>query len=241
MTLSMGMLLVLAAAPKPHTLTGLDKPKKEQRATIANSETTKGKVTIHCRDMGTVVIVEVNDPGLMGARDLWLEKKTSDATLPCDESDHGGTHVQGAEGFGYVAGAKGDFLFVTSADAFGDKMGLRVFQLSSGTQVFETEFSTQQPITLTVDGKSLWLRFRQAVTVTCEPHGETAEKCWKDLRDSARVPEAIEIKPPPCDAIFKGKSHLSGTSLVALPAEVELTSPKSLRFRAGAATCAESP
>jgi len=64
-----------------------------------------------------------------------------------------------------------------------------------------------------------------------------AAQCWKESRESARVPEELEVNPPPCDAIFKGKpSHL-----FALPAEFDLTAPKSLRFRAGAATCAESP
>jgi hypothetical protein len=233
---------MLAAGPKVHTLTGLDKPKKEQRGTLGNSELAEGKVTIHCRDMGAMVIVEVNDPGIKGARDVWVEKKAGDAMPPCDESDRGRTHLSAAEGFGNVAGAKGDFVFVTSSDGFGDRMALRVFQLSSGNQLFETELSTQQPITLTVEGKALWLRFHRAVPLTCEPHGETAAQCWKELRESARVPEELEVNPPPCDAIFKGKpSHLSGTPLVALPAEIDLTAPKSLRFRAGAATCAESP
>lgn len=233
------VLATLAAQPKL-AITGLDKPRKEQVGTLANSETAKGKVTVHCRDAGNFVVVEVNDPGLMGARDVWVERK-GDGAQPCDDSDAGGTHVSGAEGYGYVAGTKGDFLFVTSADGMGDRMGLRVFQLSSGNQIFETEFSLQQPVTVTVDGKSMWLRFHLAVTVTCEPYGETAEACFKDILESAHVPASVEIKPPPCDALFKDKHHLSGTSQVALPAEVDLSAPKSVKFRAGAATCAEQP
>ena len=234
-------LLVLGAPPRGHTLTGLDKPKKEQKATLGESETTKGKVSLRCREVGEVVIYEVNDPGLIGARDLWLEKKGA-TTPPCDANERSGrVQLHGAEGFGYVAGSKGDFLFVTSADGFGEKQSLRVFSLSSGNQLFETEYSSQQPLTLTVEGKSVWLRFHQSVVVTCEPHGETAEACWKDIREAARVPESVEIKPPPCDAIFKGKSHLAGTSQVSLPAEVDLSNPKVVKFRPGAATCAEAP
>ena len=232
-------LLVLAAAPAASPLQGLDKPKKEQRATLGEREHTTGRVTIHCVDVGASMLVEINDPGLMGARDVWLKKKTGDVLPPCDANDAGATHVGGAEGYGSVAGTKGDFLFVTSADSFTDRRGLRVFSLTTGEQRYEAEFNEGQPITLTADGKSLLLRFHLAISSTCEPRGDEAAACWKQLRESANVPDGVDIKPPPCDAVFKGKTGM-GTALISLPAEVDLTAPKKVKYRQGAATCAES-
>jgi hypothetical protein len=240
MTPLLAVLLAAAPVAKPSPLQGLDKPKKEQRGTLGESPSTKGKVKIRCLDVGPSMLVEVNDPGMMGARDVWLEKKTGDAMPVCDESDAGGTHVSGAEGYGYVEGTKGEFLFVTSADAFGDRQGLRVFSLLTGAQVYEAEFSLQQPVQVSLEGKSVLLRFQLAITSTCEPRGEELASCWKQLRESANVPDAVEIKPPPCDAAFKGKTGF-GASLIALPAEVDLSKPKTVKYRPGAATCAESP
>ncbi|MFZ5442880.1 MAG: hypothetical protein ACOZQL_22940 [Myxococcota bacterium] len=235
-------LLVLAAAPAVSPLKGLDKPKKEQRGTLGDSENTKGKVKIHCVDVGSAMLVEIDDPGLVGARDVWLRKKVGDAMPPCDANESDVRHVTGVPGFGYVAGTKGDFLFATSADAFGDRMGLRVFALSTGEQVYEAEFSLQQPVTLTMEGKSLLMRFHLAVSATCEPRGEEAAACWKEVREAARVPEKLEVKAPPCDEVFRGKNALPGTALLALPVEVDLAaSPRKPRHLPGAATCAESP
>ena len=90
------------------------------------------------------------------------------------------------------------------------------------------------------EGKSLWLRFHVAVTSTCNPLGAEAASCWQEIRESARVPESVEIKPPPCDAVFKGKTGMPGPALISLPAEVDLSSPKTLRYLPGAATCVES-
>lgn len=233
--------LLLAAAP-PTYVKGLDKPKKEQRATLGDSETTKGKVKIHCVDVGAAMLVEIDDPGLMGARDVWLRKKQGDAMPPCDANESEVTHVTGIPGYGYVAGTKGEYLFAVSADAFGDRMGLRVFSVTTGEQLYETDFSLQHPVTLTAEGKSLRMRLHVAVTATCDPLGAEAATCWKEILDTARVPDGLELKPPPCDAAFKGKPALPGTAQVALPAEVELSaSPRKAKYVAGAATCAEAP
>jgi hypothetical protein len=186
------------------------------------------------------MLVEIDDPGLMGSKEVWLRKKAGDVMPPCDANEAGVTHVPGIPGYGYVAGIKGDFLFATSADSFSDRAGLRVFSLTTGDQVYETEFNLDQPFTISAEGKSLMLRFHVAVTSTCNPLGAEAETCWKEIRESARVPEGLEIKPPPCDAVFKSKTGLPGPALIALPAEVDLSAPKTLKYRAGAATCIES-
>jgi hypothetical protein len=239
--LIVSMLLAAApATPVAGRLKGLDKPKKEQRATLGESETTRGKVKIRCVDVGASMLVEIDDPGLMGAKEVWLKKKLGDAMPPCDANESGVTHITGIPGYGYVAGTKGDYLFATSADSFTDRSGLRVFSLVTGEQLYETEFNVDQPITLTAEGKSLWLRFHVAVTSTCNPLGAEAASCWKEIRESARVPESVEIKPPPCDAAFKGKSAMPGPALISLPAEVDLSSPKTLKYLPGAATCVES-
>ena len=236
------LALLCAAAPvaKPPRIQGLDKPKKEQRATLGQSPTTEAKVKIRCVDVGASMLVEVNDPGLMGARAMWLEKKNGTTMPPCDENDSGGTHVSGAEEYGYVEGTKGDFLFVTSSDAFGDRMGVRVFSLLTGAQLYDAEFNLDQPFTVTAEGKTLVLRFHLAITSTCDPRGDELAACWKQLREAANVPEGVDIRPPPCDAVFKGKTGLFN-ALIALPVEVDVSKPKPVKYRKGAATCAEAP
>jgi hypothetical protein len=240
--MSLLLTLVLAAAP-PLPIVGLDKPKKEQRATLGDSETTKGKVKIHCVDVGSAMLVEVDDPGLVGARDVWLRKKTGDAMPPCDANEAGVTHVTGIPGYGYVVGTRGEYLFAMSSDEFGDRSGVRVFSLKDGVQLFEADVGLQRPLTLTTEGKALVMRFHLMVSLTCEPLGAEAAECWKQVRENAHVADSVDIKPPPCDAVFKGKKDvLPGTAQVALPAEVDLSvSPRRVKHIAGAATCAESP
>lgn len=242
---SVGMLLLLplllTANPISTHIKGFDKPRKEQRGTLGPSQLAEGKVTVHCVDVGGWWLSELNDPGHKGAVAVWMKKKTGDA-IPCDGNDEGAVHLAGAEGFGHFAGTRGEFVFITSADAFGDRASLRVYSLRDGNQVYETEFSLDAPASLHGDGKSTTFKFHVAIAATCEPKGEDAASCWKQLRESAHVPESLDIKAPPCDAVFKGKGPMAGTTLISLPAEVELSASRTpLRFRAGAATCAESP
>lgn len=233
--------LLIAATPISAHIKGLDKPKKEQRGVLGDSQFTQGKVKILCVDVGNWWLTEVDDPGHKGAVAVWLKRKTGDP-IPCDGNDEGVTHLAGAEGFGYFAGTRGEFVFITSADGFGDRAGLRVYSLRDGNQVYETEFSMGEPATLSGEGKSLVFRFHVAIAATCEPKGEEAAACWKQLRESAHVPESLDIKPPPCDAVFKGKGPMAGTTLISLPAEVDLSSSKTpLKYRAGTASCTESP
>ena len=92
------LALLCAAAPvaKPPRIQGLDKPKKEQRATLGQSPTTEAKVKIRCVDVGASMLVEVNDPGLMGARAMWLEKKNGTTMLRRVRRSHGRAGVLAA-------------------------------------------------------------------------------------------------------------------------------------------------
>ena len=234
--------LLLAAAPPP--IVGLDKPKKVQVGKLGKSELAAGDVTVRCTDLGKVMLVEVQDPGLMGARDAWLKKKTGEAMPPCDGSDVDVTRIEGLGGYGYVAGTRGDFVFGSSADAFGDRMGLRVFSATTGAMLLDVERSLQKPATLTLEGPSLWLRYNEAIPATCDPVGAEAETCWKQLRADAKIPEDVAIKAPPCGPAFKGKQLLPGAALIAVPVEVDLNAPlktRVKRFRAGEATCDVAP
>lgn len=238
--MSLLLPLILAASPIATHLKGLEKPKKEQRGVLGDSQLAAGKVKVHCVDVGNWWLTEVDDPGHKGAVAVWLKRKTGDA-IPCDGNDEGVTHLSGAEGFGSFAGVRGEFVFITSADAFGDRAGLRVYSLRDGNQVYETEFSLHAPVTLSGEGKSTVMHFHVAIAATCEPRGDDAATCWKQLRESAHVPDALDVKPPPCDAVFKGKGPMAGTTLISLPAEIDLSSPKSFKYRTGTAGCAESP
>ncbi len=233
-------LLLLTAAPRP-AIEGLDKPKKSQIGKLGPSELTKGTVTVRCFDLGKVMLVEVNDPGLKGARDAWLKKKTSDAMPPCDGSDADVIHLEGVGGYGSVDGTRGDFIFATSADGFGDRVGLRVFSATTGAMLLDVERSMQKPVTFHPDGASLWLRFNEGIPATCDPVGAEAETCWKQLREDTKIPATLELKPPDCGAAFHGKKLLPGSALLAVPVEVDLNAPKTKKFRAGEATCDVAP
>ena len=235
------LLLLLAAGPRP-TIEGLDKPKNVQVGKLGKSENAAGPVTIRCVDVGKFALVEIKDPGLIGAKDAWLRKKNGAAMPPCDANDAEATHVEGLSGFGYVDGTKGDFIFATSADTFGDRAGLRVFSATTGAMLLDVERSTQKPASLSTEGTSVWLRYHEALPATCDPVGAEAEKCWKQLREDAKIPEDLTLKAPPCEKELKGKNVLPGSALLAVPVEVDLTAPKtSKRFRAGDATCALAP
>jgi hypothetical protein len=235
-------LLLLAAAPRPAGVEGLDKPKKVVTANLGKSELAKGDVTARCMDLGATVLVEVNDPGLIGPRAAWLERKVGDAMPPCDgDADDDVIPLEGLSGFGTVAGVRGDLVFVTSADTFGDREGLRVFHATSGEQVLDVERSTQRPASLRVDGTHVFLRLHEAIPATCDPLGERAADCWRELKAAAGVPPDVSLKAPPCDARFKAARAAPGKTLLAIPVEIDLTDPKSKRFVSGEATCDVAP
>ena len=233
-------LLALAASPRPN-VEGLDKLKKPQVGKLGKSQLAEGTVTVRCFDLGKVMLVEVNDPGLMGAKDAWLKKKTGEAMPPCDGSDAEVTHLEGVGGYGSIDGVKGEFVFASSADSFGDRMGLRVVSATTGAMVLDVERSLQKPVTLHAEGASLWLRFNEAVPATCDPHGAEAESCWKQIREDAKIPADVKVKAPNCAAAFKGQQVLPGSAQLAVPVEVDLKAPKTKHFRAGDATCSLAP
>ena len=131
-------LLLLTAAPRPE-VEGLDKPKKSQTGKLGPSELTTGSVTAHCFDLGNMMLVEIDDPGLKGARDIWLKKKTSGAMPPCDGSETDVIHLEGGAGYGSLDGTRGGFIFVTGADGDGNRAGLRVFSATTGAMVLDVE------------------------------------------------------------------------------------------------------
>jgi hypothetical protein len=234
-------LALLAAPPRP-AVEGLDKPKKVQTRKLGKSELMAGgTVTVKCFDAGKVMVAEVHDPGLMGAANAWLKKKEGDALPPCDGNDTDGAHLEPLIGFGHVVGVKGDFLFAQSADNFGDREGLRVFSLPSGALVLDVERSVQQPATVRVQGERVVLRYHEAVAATCDPVGEGAARCWAQIRDAAKVPVDVDIAPPPCGKYQMQLEPAPGGAQVALPVEVDLSSPKSKRYVAGQATCSLAP
>lgn len=235
------LLLLLTAAPKL-AVEGVEKPKKVLTAKLGKSELAAGEVTARCIDLGKTVLVEVNDPGLIGARSAWLQKKAGETMPPCDGNANDDViHIEGLGGFGQVEGVRGDFVFAASADHFGDRAGLRVFHALTGETVLDVERSVQRPASLRVDGPHVWLRYHEAIPATCDPLGEKAADCWAELKASAQVPEDVVLKPPACDAKFKAAKAVTGKSLLAVPVEVDLNDPKTKRFLSGEATCDVAP
>lgn len=235
------LLVFLAATPKP-TIDGLDKPKKIVTTKLGKSELAAGEVTVRCTELGTKVLVEVMDPGLIGVRDAWLKKKSGDALPPCDgNADDDVIHLEGLSGFGAVEGVRGELIFATSADFFGDRAGLRVFHAQTGELLLDVERSVQKPATIRVDGPSTWLRYHEALPATCDPLGQKAEACWEELKQNAQIPVDVKVKAPPCDAKFKAAKVTTGKSLLAVPVEIDLHAPSSKKFLSGEATCAVAP
>lgn len=239
------MLLILAvilAAPPAPAVEGLDKPKKTQIGKLRKSELTpNGTVTVKCFDAGAVMVVEINDPGLMGASDAWLKKKTGPTMPVCDGVDTDVIRLDAMIGYGYSIGTKGDFLFVQSADSFGDREGVRVFSLTSGALVLEAERSLQKPATVKAEGAVMRFRFHEMVGATCDPIGDETEKCWQLIRDAAKIPSELQVKAPSCAKHQKAIEAAPGSSQIAVPVEVDLAAPKTKHFVAGEATCGVAP
>ncbi len=231
-TLSLALLTLAAGSP----LTGFEKPPKEERGFLGDSETGKGKVKIYCADVGRWMLVEINDPGIKGARDLWLRKKLGDAMPPCDANDSGVTRLDGAAQFGYLAGIRGGYAFVLSADSASGFPGVRVYALADGVLVYDGEFFAAQPITLVTEGKKTLLRAHVEIHARCQPSGDEAVSCWKELRADAAIPATVELTPPPCDAALKAHPEMLG-AMVAVPVEIDLSNAKRVKFLNGAATC----
>lgn len=231
-------LLILSAVP---SVQGLDKPKKAQTAKLGKSELAAGTVVAKCWDLGKVMLVEIDDPGLKGAKDAWLKKKTGDAMPPCDGNDTDTTHLESVAGYGYIEGTKGDFILVAGSDTFGDRLGLRVVSATNGALLVDVERSISKPASLHAEGTSLWLRFHGSVPATCDPVGAEGEACWKQVVADAKIPEDVKVTPPDCAKVFKGKQVLPGSALLAVPMEIDLNAPKTKRFRAGDATCDIAP
>jgi hypothetical protein len=230
------LLALLFAASPANPFHGFDKPVKEERGTLGESELAKGKVKIYCADVGRWMLVEITDPGVKGAKDLWLRKKVGDTMPPCDANDSGVTRLEGAEQFGYLAGIKGGYAFVLSAEVSGGFRGLRVYSLINGVLVYDGEFDAGQAATLVSEGKTTLLRFHIEIHARCQPTGDEAVSCWKELRADAAIPEGVAITPPPCDALLKSQPDMLSAA-VAVPVEIDLASPKKPKFIAGAATC----
>jgi hypothetical protein len=231
--------LLFAATPNGH-VEGLDKPKGVRVVKLGKSELAEGEVTARCLDLGKSMLVEVIDPGLMGARDVWLKKKTGPAMPPCDGNELDALHVKGMAGTSYLDGTRGDFIFSIGPDAFGDRIGLGVFSATTGAMLLDVERSMAKPATLVPEGTRLWLRYHQALpgVASCDPVGVRAEACWKQLRVEAKIPDDVKLKPPRCEASAEGRQFL-----LAVPVEVDLNSPmpQTKRFRAGEATCEIAP
>ena len=228
--------MVLAANSWASTIRGFDKPAKEERGILGESELTKGKVKIYCADVGRFMLVEINDPGLKGARDIWLRKKMGDVMPACNDSDTGVIRLDGAAQYGYLAGIKGGFAFVMSADGSSGFMGVRVYSLLDGVLVYDHDFDSTVPAVLTTAGKTTVMRFHIEIHTRCQPTGAEASSCWKEIRAGAVIPESVKITPPPCDALLKTNPDMLG-ALVAVPVEIDLSSPKKPKFIDGAATC----
>ena len=235
MVLSLALILV-AAAGSPSPLRGFDKPAKEERGILGESELTKGKVKIYCADVGRFMLVEINDPGIKGARDMWLRKKNGDAMPPCNESDVGVVRLDGAAQFGYLAGIKNGFAFVLGADSASGFQGLRVYSLTDGVLVYDHEINILEPVALVVEGKRTLMRFHIEIHTRCQPTGEAATSCWKEIRSGAEVPESVTLAPPPCDALLVKHPDMLG-ALVSVPVEIDLSAPKKPKYLNGAASC----
>jgi len=230
------MIFILAFALAASPLSGFEKPVKEERGSLGESELTKGKVKIYCADVGRWMLVEINDPGLKGARELWLRKKLGDAMPPCDANDSGVTRLDGAAQFGYLAGIKGGYAFVLSADSASGFRGLRVYALTDGALVYDGELNATQPMTLVAEGKRTLLRGHIEIHARCQPSGEEAVSCWKELRADSAIPQSVQLTPPPCDALLKSHPDTLG-AMVSVPVEIDLSVSKKVTFRDGAATC----
>lgn len=155
---------------------------------------------------------------------------------PCNEEAAGVTRLESAAQFGYFAGIKGGYAFVISADSASGYRGVRVFSLLDGVLVFDGEFNVSQPASVVSEGKSTLMRFHRELHARCQPTGDEAVSCWKELRADAKVPESVEIKPPPCDAVLKANPDMLG-AMVSVPVEIDLASASTVKFRNGIATC----
>ncbi|MBL9037901.1 MAG: hypothetical protein JNG84_05230 [Archangium sp.] len=238
MTLSL-VVSLLISAPPPSTnqpFRGFEKPAKEERGTLGESQLSVGKVKIYCADVGRWMLVEINDPGLKGARGMWLRKKKGDAMPPCDANEADVTALEGAAQYGYLAGIKGGYAFVLSADGAAAFRGVRVYSLVNGALIYDGEFDARQPTSLVSENRTTLMRFHSEVHARCQPTGDEAVSCWKEIRADVAIPDDVKLTPPPCDAVLKSHPDMLG-ALVAVPVEIDLASASKRKFIDGAATC----
>lgn len=236
MMLLITLALAASTAPTVSPFRGFEKPAKEQRGTWGESELAKGKVKVYCADVGRWMLVEITDPGVKGARGLWLRKKNGDAMPPCDINETGVTQLEGAAQYGYLAGIKGGYAFVLGADVASGFRGLRVYSLLNGAMVFDGEFDTQQPSTLVSEKQTTLLRFHSEIHARCQPTGSEAVSCWKELRADAAISESVKLTPPPCDELLKSHPDML-SAMVSVPVEIDLAQSSKRTFLDGSATC----
>lgn len=228
--LAMCALSASAGLPLP---VGLDAPSAKKSRVVGPSPLTKADVVETCwvSALGYAV-VEVNDPGLMGATKIEARWRAADAGKANLCGAGAGLQTRELKQSGYLMGTAGPFIFVSAPDAFGSEIEFEVFDARTGASVLKAVRNLLEPLQVRQRGARVSLDFYRALVTDCSV-AKGGDACWAQLRKKNGIPPEVKVAPPGC--------REQDATQVSVPVVVDELGKTQLRFVDGAATCNVPP
>ncbi len=220
-----------------------DKPKEIKIFDLGRSPYTDSKnIKLSCYVYPLFSILEL-DEGEMGAK-LSVHYRTDDAKNDLCQQNFNGKKSLLPDTQGYLQGVVGNYIFISFADTFGGIGKFNIFNVYSGTKVFDPSYNANKPLVINHIKDKISLTYYRPLSVSCVPTANEAN-CWKEILKNNNVDEKVKISMPDCrEAIKRNPNAFKDPERniqVTVKVYVDnLANPKVV-YLDGDATCAASP
>jgi len=176
----------------------------------------------HCYVFPSFAVFET-DSGQVGAESLIVRPRSQGQAIAelCKTARQAGDiHLDHVEG--YLVGAKGPYLFVTSSDSSGAPGSLTLFQTTAAQSHFDIVRDNRQPLTVTLNDGVLAIDYAATLQVDCDLN---VEACWPKTLLKNRVPPDVTLVRPRCEGkdVHIKNVHLSTPVHIADAAHPHIT------------------
>ena len=220
---------------------GFIEPIARTDVSLGKSKDATGEVHLICSNYKTWAIVQLNDPALMGAKELEF-RYIGDPNISVDlcARNFKGKVCKIDYSEGYFAGADQNFAIFDAADSFGALIDFTVYDVKSAKEIFKATRFTYDGLQI-IHGKTTSLKFTRALEVNC-PLVKEGPACWDKIVAANKLPKDLHFVVPDCRQAFR-KEKASFDSSPQLGTNVvvdDLENPK-IRYLGGAVYCAAAP
>jgi hypothetical protein len=149
-------------------------------------------------------MVKEVDKDSKGAEQISVIPVASSQTPPCQQADLPSEIVIDPTGWsGYVEGIKSRYLFLSGDDGFGLLFPFAVFDVRTGTKLFDDAITLKDPFeSVEIKGSGLTMKYMRAVQLECsllrDPKNDGAA-CWEKARKELR----LDMPMPDCSEPYR--------------------------------------